>query len=298
MKKKFLILFLVSSIFTSCAMNQLKKNLDPDSKEFLSVVRYLITPEERKIFLLLPPEDRDNFKEEFWEKRDPDPDTEENEFRIEYFNLIKEANLLFKQGSTPGWLQDRGRIYITLGPPTNRRTYPRGTSHQGVPTEIWDYNFFPVIFVDKNWTGNYRLEALSAQHINEINKAQIRNRPKVLSQKEKFDFDIQMKARQAGKAVFQIEIPYNKIWFIENKSLAQTTFEVFLKASDKEGKVVWEFSEDYDVSIPNEKLEDYIGENYTIEITATIEPGNYILTVEIENKTGEERVRKRIKLRI
>jgi len=45
-------------------------------------------------------------------------------------------------------------------------------------------------------------------------------------------------------------------------------------------------------------LEDYIGENYTIEITATIEPGNYILTVEIENKTGEERVRKRIKLRI
>ncbi len=68
MNKKFFILFLASSIFASCAMNQLKKNLDPDSKEFLSYVRYLITPEERKIFLLLPPENRDNFKEEFWKK--------------------------------------------------------------------------------------------------------------------------------------------------------------------------------------------------------------------------------------
>lgn len=298
MKKKFFLLFLVSLLLASCAMNQLEKNLDLDSKEFLSTVRYLITKEERKIFLNLLPADRENFREEFWKKRDSDPGTEENEFRIEYFNRIEEANLLFKQGSTPGWLQDRGRIYITLGPPTNREAYPRGTSYYGFPTEIWYYSFFPVVFIDKNWTGNYRLEALSAQHINEINRAQITNRPKVPGQKGTFDFDVHMKVKQAGGAVFQIEIPYNNIWFVEKESLNQTTFDVSLKASDEEDNIVWEFSENYDVSIPNEKLEDYMGENYLIEITAVIEPGHYLLVVEIENKTGGERMTKRINVTI
>ena len=298
MKIKFLTLFLVSFLLISCAMNQLEKNLDPDSKEYLSTVRYLISKEERKIFLNLLPADRENFREEFWTKRDPDPGTEENEFRIEYLNRIEEANLLFKQGSTPGWLQDRGRIYITLGPPTNRETFPRGMSNHGFPTEIWYYGFFPVVFIDENWSGNYRLEALSARHINEINRAQIEYRPKVPSQKADFDFDVQMKAKQVGGAVFQIEIPYNNIWFTEKESLSQTTFSVFLKAFDEEDNIVWEFSENYDVSIPNEKLEDYMGENYIIEITAIIKPGNYNLAVEIENKTGGERMTKRIKVAI
>ena len=61
-------------------------------------MRYIITRQERKIFLNLIPSERKSFIEEFWEKRDPDPDTEINEFKEVYFELIEEANFLFKEG--------------------------------------------------------------------------------------------------------------------------------------------------------------------------------------------------------
>lgn len=297
MKNKLIVFLLASVFLASCAMNHLEKNLDPDSKEFLSVVRYLITKQERKIFLNLLPEERDNFKEEFWKKRDPDPGTEENEFKIQYFKRIEEANVLFRQGTTPGWLQDRGRVYITLGPPDERRTYPRGQYNEGFPTEIWLYNFFPIVFVDENWTGNYRMTALSAQQINEINRAQIAYRPKVPGRKVDFDFDVSLKAKQAEGAVFQIEIPYNNIWFKEVESISQTTFEVSLKLMDGK-EAIWEHEDDYEVSVPTDELEDYIDDIFVIEITAEVKPGSYELDVVIVNKTGGERMTKRINVTI
>jgi len=295
MKEKSLTLFLVGFLLSSCAVYQLEKNLDPESKEFFSTVRYTIKKQERKIFPNLPPSERPGFIEEFWKKRDPDPGTEENEFKTEYYNRIEEANRLFRQGSTPGWLQDRGRVYITLGPPTNRQTYPRGMTQYGVPTEIWYYGFFPVVFVDKNWTGNYRLEALGAQQINEINRAQVDYGAKVPDRKIVFDFDFNMKIVQEGEAIFEIEIPYTNIWFAENEDLMQTTLEVTLEVVDEENNSVWKYQEGYDISILNEKIEDYIGEKYKIEIPVRIKPGNFVLILEMENKTGGERVRKRIK---
>lgn len=63
--------------------------------EFLSKVRYIINKKERKIFLELPDSEKERFKDEFWERRDPDPETEENEFKMEYFNRIEKANDLF-----------------------------------------------------------------------------------------------------------------------------------------------------------------------------------------------------------
>jgi len=60
--------------------------------------------------------------EEFWKKRDPTPETETNEFKNEYFVRIGEANRFFTEAAEPGWLQDRGRVDILLGPPTNRIT--------------------------------------------------------------------------------------------------------------------------------------------------------------------------------
>lgn len=298
MREKLLTLFLVGFLLSSCAVYQLEKNLDPESKEFYSTVRYTITKQERKIFLNLPPSERPGFIVEFWKKRDPDPGDEENEFKTEYYNRIEEANLLFKQGSTPGWLQDRGRVFITLGPPTNRETYPRGMNQYGVPTEIWYYGFFPVVFVDENWTGNYQLEALGAQQINEINRAQMDYGAKVPDRKIVLDFDFNMKNVQEGEAIFEIEIPYNNIWFAENEEWMQTTLEVSLEAVDEENNSVWEYQKGYDISILNEKIGDYIGEKYKIEIPVIIKPGNFVLILEMENKTGGERVRKRIKFTI
>ncbi|MFC2158562.1 GWxTD domain-containing protein [Acidobacteriota bacterium] len=295
MKNKLMFLFILSFLLSSCAMYQLERNLDPDSKEFLSEVRYTIKKQERKIFLNLPPSERPGFMEEFWQKRDPNPDTEENEFKDQYYGRIEEANRLFKQGSTPGWLQDRGMVYITLGQPTNRETYPRGMHQHGFPTEIWYYGFFPVVFVDENWSGNYRMNALSAQQINEINRAQIDWGAKVPDRKIVFDFEFNMRKVKEGEAVFEIEVPYTNIWFAENDDLMQTTLEVILDVVNEENSSVWEYRKGYDISIPNEKIGEYIGEKYRIEIPVAIKLGDFVLTMEIENKTGGERVRKTFK---
>lgn len=121
----------------SCSRFPEPKNLDPEGREFFSKVRYIITKEEREQFLRILPADRPAFIEEFWERRDPTPGTAANEFKEDYFRRIEEANMMFKEGSTPGWLQERGRVYITLGRPDNRETYPRGIDFYGKPQEVW-----------------------------------------------------------------------------------------------------------------------------------------------------------------
>jgi GWxTD domain-containing protein len=250
MKKTLFILFLIYSlILVSCASYKLEESADLESKEFFSVVRYIITKQERKTFINLPPSERKNFIEEFWKKRDPDPDTEVNEFKEEYFNRIEEANHLFKEGSTPGWLQERGRVYITLGPPDQRNTYPRGVTFYGKPTEIWYYGFFPVIFIDENWSGNYKLDPLSAQHIAEINRAQVSYRPKVSMEKVVFDFNLHAEKVKEGEVLFQVEIPYKNIWLTEKENLLQTTLEVSMEVFNLDDKSVWQHQENYEVSL-------------------------------------------------
>ena len=99
-------------LLNACTAKRLEGKLDPESKEFYNKVRYIMTGKESKIFLELPPSARAEFIEEFWKRRDPNPETEENEAKDAYFERIEEANRLFRGGGRPGWLQDRGRIYI------------------------------------------------------------------------------------------------------------------------------------------------------------------------------------------
>src|SRR5713226_4109970 len=87
-----------------------KPELNKAYKDWLDKdVAYIITDEERKAFKKLETDDeRERFIEEFWRRRDPDPDTDENEFREEYYERIAYANEHFASG-IPGWKSDRGR---------------------------------------------------------------------------------------------------------------------------------------------------------------------------------------------
>ncbi|MCX7975038.1 MAG: GWxTD domain-containing protein [Candidatus Aminicenantes bacterium] len=184
--KMYISFFLLAIplILASCASVEKKLALDPVSEDFLSKVRYIITAEENRIFMELPPEARGKFIEDFWQRRDPTPGTERNEFKELYLKRIEEANRLFR-GAKPGWLQDRGRIYILFGPPHERQVNPMGgrpmdayedprsllqSQRQATgekPTEIWVYyNLFShlhkpqevrLIFVDIHGTGDYVL---------------------------------------------------------------------------------------------------------------------------------------------
>ncbi len=138
-------------------------------------VPYVITPQEKKAFnALKTDEERENFIENFWRRRDPDPDTEENEFREEYYERIAYANEHYASG-IPGWKTDRGRIYITFGKPDGVESHPSGgsydrPSYEGggstttYPFETWFYRHLDNVgdgieieFVDPTGTGEYRI---------------------------------------------------------------------------------------------------------------------------------------------
>jgi GWxTD domain-containing protein len=154
----------------------LKKELETPWKKWLNEdVTYIITDEERKAFKQMSTdEEREQFVEQFWLRRDPTPDTVENEFKEEHYRRIAYANERYASGA-PGWKMDRGRIYITFGPPDEidehptGGTYERPTAEGGgetttFPFEDWRYRYIEGIgndimieFVDTTMTGEYHL---------------------------------------------------------------------------------------------------------------------------------------------
>ena len=78
---------------------------------------------ELKIFLELPATEKEYFKKEFWARHDPDLQKEEKEFKMEYYNRIERADELFLGEGRPGWLTDRGQIYVLFVPPMDRITH-------------------------------------------------------------------------------------------------------------------------------------------------------------------------------
>ena len=108
----------------------LKQELSSTYKKWLKEdVRYIITPEEEAAFKQLSnDEERDQFIEQFWLRRDPTPDTPENEFKEEHYRRIAYANEHFAAG-IPGWKTDRGRIYIIWGPPDQIESHPTGGTY-------------------------------------------------------------------------------------------------------------------------------------------------------------------------
>ena len=113
-------------------------------------VRYIISPQEEKAFRLLgTDEERDAFIEQFWLRRNPDPDSTENSFREEHYRRIQYANEHFAAGVS-GWRTDRGHIYVVWGPPDEidshvsggnyqRSTAEGGGSTSAYPFERWRY---------------------------------------------------------------------------------------------------------------------------------------------------------------
>jgi GWxTD domain-containing protein len=138
-------------------------------------VPYIITDEERAAFKkLTTDEEKEQFVEQFWERRNPNPGSAENEFREEYYRRIAYANERYASG-IPGWKSDRGRIYITYGPPDEIDSHPSGGFYNRpieegggetstYPFETWRYRYIDGIgsdiileFVDPTMTGEYHL---------------------------------------------------------------------------------------------------------------------------------------------
>ena len=154
----------------------LKQELSKTYKKWLEEdVVWIITDEERAAFKQLSnDEERDNFIEAFWQRRDPTPDTEENEYKEEHYQRIAYSNEHFAAG-VPGWKTDRGRIYIVYGKPDEIDSHPSGGTYERpmeegggetstFPFETWRYRYIEGIgqevimeFVDTCMCGEYHM---------------------------------------------------------------------------------------------------------------------------------------------
>ena len=293
------VLILAMIAFTAaCATSQAIKTLDGDSREFLSKVRYIITKQEQELFLAIPTGDRKAFVEDFWKKRDPSPETAVNEFKDEYFARIAEANHLFTEPAEPGWLQDRGRVYILLGPPTNRITYPRGITFWGLPTEIWYYGFFPVVFTDAWWNGDYRLDPLSVEQLSILNRAQMEWKPQVAAEKGQIDFLVTVKKTKPGRALVELAIPFRRIWFDAKDKNLKATFILTLDIMEMDGKEIRQSRTEHRLEMTENKLRESYATNHVIEVPIEAPAGDYWLRLTLENANDGSKAYKRVKLSI
>ncbi|MGH9397791.1 MAG: GWxTD domain-containing protein, partial [Terriglobia bacterium] len=152
-----------------------KETMSPYNKWISGPIGYIITPTERSAFKKLTTDDeREQFIENFWERRNPNPGDPENEFKEEFYRRIAYANEHYASG-IPGWRADRGRIYIMYGPPDEQDNHDAGGTYvrqpcegggetSTYPFEDWYYHYIPGIgenvkleFVDPTMSGEFRL---------------------------------------------------------------------------------------------------------------------------------------------
>src|SRR5580658_7616370 len=156
------------------AQKALKGELHGAFKTWLEQdVSYIISDEERKAFKNLSnDEEREAFIEQFWLRRNPNPDSPENEFREEHYRRIQYANDHYAAGK-PGWKTDRGHIYIAFGPADSIDSHPSGGMYERpmeegggetstFPFEVWHYRYLEglgenidIEFVDTCQCGDY-----------------------------------------------------------------------------------------------------------------------------------------------
>src|SRR6266496_2625953 len=161
---------------TKRKMKRTLKELDSAYRQWLTEdVTYIISPEERNAFLQLQTDDeREAFIESFWLRRDPTPDSIENEYKEEHYRRIAYANEHYASG-IPGWKTDRGRTYIIWGPADEVDSHPTGGTYDRpmnegggststYPWEMWRYRYLEGIgnnveieFVDPSGSGEYHM---------------------------------------------------------------------------------------------------------------------------------------------
>jgi len=159
--RAFAALLLAGTIGAALPAAAAKPKLDPESAKFYQSARLIMTKEEIKIFERLPDaESRKAFIEDFWLKRDPDPDTPDNSFKKEFETRVAFVLKRYNKEGMSAINTDRGRVYILLGPPEKVEQFSPevGSPVRGF-TEWWSYynHQMAVEFVDADGSGRFRM---------------------------------------------------------------------------------------------------------------------------------------------
>ena len=271
----------------------LNVQLDPESRDFYESARLIMTDAEQDIFIHLPDaEARKEFIQEFWVKRDPDPDTEVNEAKQEFQRRLEYVNRRFREGRR-GANTDRGRIYLLLGPPEKSDEYPFLGGGAGGEI-LWIYYKYDlgVYFVDANGTGSYAMGTILGNLFEAIERAKLGVMFSEQSAPVNFDkFDL---AYDKDRSEFRLTIPAKKLSF-KNENGALTadfdfTFYVYKEGAAKKEMFI-------DAKNFRGKAED-LNKSAEIVFTFTRElpPGKIYVDVIVDGKEANGKSRKIFKI--
>jgi len=274
-----------------------KVALDPASEDFYEKARLIMTKQEEDIFNHLPDQSsREEFIRDFWAKRDVNPDTEENEFKEEFFSRIEYANLRFREG-IPGWKTDRGRIYIYLGPPDKVEERPFVNDPDVKGLLWWGYYEYKlgIEFVDTTGDGSYTI----SQHLSAYgNLVQVIEKAKFGQTFSKdttkfMDFDARFN-RERKEIV--VSIPVASLEFKEEEGSLKAEFGFEFFVYKKKGLKIDRFTKIRSFEQPEDevlKLEEII-----FTFPYDLKPGKYYLDVIVILKPDRAKARKILEIKV
>lgn len=285
MKKALLVpaLFLAGVWLTGCGGPRLA--LDAESSAFYETARLIMSGEEKDIFNHLPDQAaRREFVEDFWRKRDPVPETEENEFRKEFFGRIEYANQRFVEGGR-GWNTERGRIYIFMGPPDKFEEFVTHEDPNVRGSILWwiyyDYEL-GIEFVDERNNGTYKMRTYDGDFFSALDNIKMGGLPTLKGEKRKFvNFKL---AYSAARRAIEIRVPAEAFNFRDEHgrlwSDLDLEFSIYARGLAKleEFRERWTFDQTYDAAAEMKEV--------AISIPHSLSPGEYYIDVMIIGRDG------------
>ena len=274
-------------------------NFDPVSKEFYETARLIMTNQEKDIFNYLPDqESREEFIEDFWSKRDPNPDTEENEFKEEFFRRIDYANRRFREG-IPGWKTDRGRIYIYLGPPDKieQRPYINDPSIKGL---IWwaYYRYrLGIEFIDRTGEGRYLLSRQTGAAGGLLEVIERAKFGQIYGSEGDFDkifSDFDVRYSNKTQEIFVL-LPVESFSFKAEDRLLKADFEFEFFIYERKGPKKDRFRSEKSFEMAEEELVDL--EKISFAFPYDLKSGEYYFDVMVFVKAEGQKVRKIFKIK-
>jgi GWxTD domain-containing protein len=284
----FLVVLLLGGLGLRPAAGGAKPKLDPESKKFFETARLIMSREEIKIFNhLSEAESRKEFIADFWAKRDPNPDTEANEFKAEFEKRVEYANKRYKGEGRPGWNTDRGRIHIFMGPPDKFEEFMTHTDTTVRGPILWwiyyDYQL-GIEFVDEKGTGEYKIRDYNGNFFEAMDILKlgtfVANKDVFLKKIVAFDLAYD---RAAGEIT--ISIPAKVINFKENdegKFQTDLRFRFYIYEGADLGKRVQ--AEERSFATSNQELEGL--KSVVFRFAIRLKPGQDYIDVLIQGKEG------------
>jgi GWxTD domain-containing protein len=262
--------------------------LDPESRIFFDTARLVMTDIERDIFLRLPDAaSRREFIADFWDKRDPDSDTEANEFKEEFERRIEYVDTHFREGKR-GINTDRGRIYLYLGPPEHFESF--NMIGGGTTSALWWVYYshrLGIEFVDTRGSGEFTINEIDGDLFQAMERAKLGAGVQRGGAKLTFvDFDVRY---DKDRREIVVAVPLKKLNFKDENGLLQVafafTFFLYQGSAEKET-----FGESRTFSGKAEEIENQ--KEIAFVFPRDLPPGRTYVDVIVDGGQDNGRIRK------